>query len=167
MKTVDSCRFLDFITRKLVQSWIAMEKPREIPWTPLAKPLSESIVALISTGGIALKTDAPFDLEGERRNPWWGDSSYRVIPKTATAKDVGIYHLHIDTHFAAEDLNCLLPLERLAELEASRQIGRVAKLHYSFMGYILKPQELLERSVPAIIRGLRDDAVDVVVLVPA
>ena len=46
-KTVDSYRFLDAITRKLVESWIALEEPRTIPWTPLAKPLTDARIAEI------------------------------------------------------------------------------------------------------------------------
>ena len=166
-KTVDSYRFISGITKRMIKTWVGMEKPRPIPWTPLAKPLSDCTVALVSSAGIALKTDRPFDQEGVRQNPWWGDPSYRVLPRTATAHDVGVYHLHIDPSFALQDLNCLLPLQRLLELEEAKVIGRSALHHYSFMGYILEPKTLLEESVPAIIRHLRDDQVDVVVLVPA
>ncbi len=165
-KTVNSYRFLDPITGKLVKNWILMETPREIPWTPLSKPLTECTVAMISSGAIALRSDRPFDQEGERKNPWWGDPSYRVLPNTATERDVELYHLHINPSFAKQDLNCLFPLGRLKELEESGDIGRSAPHHYSFMGYILEPRTLLEESVPAIIEQLRGDDVDVVVLVP-
>jgi len=166
-KVVDSYRFVGGVTKRLVQLWIKLEPPREIPWTPLSKPLSDCTVALISTGGIALKTDRPFDQEGERQNPWWGDPSYRIIPQTAKTEDIRVYHQHVDPSLAERDLNCLLPLERLSELAAMGKVGRVAPSHYSFMGYLLEPQELLEKSIPAIIEHLRADAVDVVVLVPA
>ena len=165
-KQVDSYRFLDRLTKKLVQTWIGLESPREIPWTPLSRPLSESTVALVSSAGLALKTDRPFDQEGERQNPWWGDPSYRVLPRTATAEDVKLYHLHIHPRVVEEDLNTLLPLGRLMELEAGGEIGRSAANHYSFMGYILQPQTLLEDSVPAMIRHMKRDGVHVVVLVP-
>ena len=49
-KTVDSYRFIRGITKRMIRSWISMERPREIPWTPLAKPLSECTVSLISFG---------------------------------------------------------------------------------------------------------------------
>jgi D-proline reductase (dithiol) PrdB len=166
-KTVDSYRFISGITKRMIKTWIGMEKPRPIPCTPLAKPLSECTVALISSAGIALKTDRPFDQDGERQNPWWGDPSYRVLPKTATEKDVHIYHQHLDSRYAEQDLNCLFPLQRLQELEQAGEIGRVAPRHYSIMGYILRPEELLEQTVPAIIRDLREDHADVVILVPA
>jgi hypothetical protein len=169
-KKVDSYRFLDRITKKLVQSWIELETPQElraeIPWTPLDKPLEESTVALISSAGLALKTDRSFDQEGERRNPWWGDPSFRLLPRTATEKDVRLYHLHIHPRLAEQDLNTLMPLQRLLEMEEQGEIGRSAAHHYSFMGYILQPQALLEGSVPGMIQHMRRDGVDLVVLVP-
>ena len=166
-KTVDSFRFISGITKRMIKNWISMEKPRPIPWTPLAKPLSECNVALLSSAGIALKDDKPFDQEGERQNPWWGDPTYRILPKTATEKDVRLYHLHIDPSYAEQDLNCLFPLQRLQEMENSGRIGRMSERHYSIMGYILKPERLLRETVPAMIRNLKEDMADVVVLVPA
>jgi D-proline reductase (dithiol) PrdB len=165
--SVDSYRYLSGITKRMVKSWIKMEEPREIPWTPLDKPLAQSTVALISSAGIALKTDQPFDQEGERQNPWWGDPSYRILPHTATTEDVRLYHLHVDPGPAQQDLNCLFPIQRLNELAEAGEIGRAAPRHYSIMGYILQPQVLLQETTPAIIRDLRADHADVVVLVPA
>jgi D-proline reductase (dithiol) PrdB len=166
-KQVDSYRFISGLTRRMIKSWIDLEKPRPIPWTPLTKPLSQFVVALLSSAGIALKTDRPFDQEGERQNPWWGDPSYRSLPKTATEKDVRVYHLHVDPRYAEQDLNSLFPLQRLQELEQAGEIGHSAPRHYSIMGYILQPAELLEKTIPAMIRNLKEDGADVVVLVPA
>jgi D-proline reductase (dithiol) PrdB len=167
MKIVDSYRFLDGVSKRLIKSWIELESPREIPWTPLAKPLSECTVALISSGGIALRSDTPFDQEGERRNPWWGDPSYRIIPRGTRTGDIRVYHLHIDPSSAEEDMNCLLPLERLDELVQTGTVGESASSHYSYMGYLLDPKELLEKSIPAIIDGLRREKVDLALFVPA
>lgn len=166
-KTVDSFRFISGITKRMIKNWIGMEKPRPIPWTPLPKPLSECTVALLSSAGIALKDDKPFDQEGEHKNPWWGDPTYRILPKTATEKDVRLYHLHIDPSHAERDLNCLFPLQRLQEMETGGKIGRMSLRHYSIMGYILRPERLLRETVPALIRNLKEDMADVVVLVPA
>ena len=163
---VDSYRFVDFITRKVIHSWIDLEQPGEIPWTALERPLSESRIAAISSGGLALRADRPFDQEGERKNPWWGDPSFRVIPADATEGDVEIYHLHIDPSYGRQDLNCVLPLRRLASLEMSGEIGSVSPRHYSFMGYVLDASELLQESVPAMVRGLQEDQVDLALLVP-
>jgi hypothetical protein len=165
-KQIDSYRFLDRMTGKLVQTWIGLETPREIPWTPLSRPLAESTVALVSSAGLALKTDQPFDQEGEQQNPWWGDPSYRILPRTARGEDVRLYHQHIHPRLVEEDMNTLFPLQRLLELEESSEIGHSAAHHYSFMGYILQPQVLLEESTPAMILHLQRDGVNVVVLVP-
>jgi D-proline reductase (dithiol) PrdB len=166
-KIVDSYRFISGITKRMIRTWIGMEKPRPIPWTPLAKPLTQCNVALLSSAGIALKSDRPFDQEGERQNPWWGDPSYRRLPNAATEQDVRLYHLHVDSSYAEQDLNCLFPLQRLKELEQSGEIGRSAPHHFSMMGYILEPEVLLRETIPAIIRDLKEDRVDVLILVPA
>ena len=166
-KQVDSFHFLDRTVKKMVQSWIKMEEPRPIPWTPLDKPLAQSTVALISSAGLALKNDQPFDQEGERQNPWWGDPSFRMLPWDTTAEDVNLYHLHIHPQVIAGDINTLFPLERLLDLEERGEIGRSAARHYSFMGYILEPERLLTESVPQIIAHLEEDEVDLVLLVPA
>ena len=163
---VDSYRFLDGITRKLVKNWIRLEPQREIPWTSLSKPLGESTVALVSSAGLALKSDRPFDQAGEKKNPWWGDPSYRMIPRLASAEDVELYHLHIHPRLVRQDMNTIFPLQRLRELEDCGEIGRSANNHYSYMGYILQPGELLEKSVPSMIRQMKQDHVGIVVLVP-
>ena len=165
-KKVDSYRFLDRTTRTLVQNWIKMEKPRESPWTPLSKPLNECTVALVSSAGLALKTDRPFDQEGEQRNPWWGDPSYRILPRTVMEGDVKLYHLHIHPRLAEQDLNTVLPLQRLLELEEQGDIGQSALQHYSYMGYQLEPRTLLEESTPAMIRHMQAEGVDIAILVP-
>jgi len=154
------------VTRRLVKAWVEREPERESVWTPLEKPLSESTVALVSTAAVALADDLPFDQEGERRDPWWGDPSFRVIPRDATAKDLAFYHLHVDNRYAEQDPNCAFPLTRLAELEQAGEIGRSAPSHYSYMGYILDPEVLLEQSTPEMIRRMQSEQVDVVLLVP-
>src|SRR5215469_15489727 len=87
-------RFLKGMARRLIKSWISLEKPREIPWTPLGKPVNQCNFALISSAGISLATDNPFDQEIERQNPWFSDPSFRVIPRDATAEDICVYHMH-------------------------------------------------------------------------
>lgn len=166
IKQVDSYRFLDRLTRKLVQSWIGLEVPREIPWTPLSIPLEDSTVALISSAGLALKSDHPFDQESEKANPWWGDPSFRSLPRNVTGEDVNLYHLHVSSQIAEQDLNTFMPLQRLLEFETRGEIGRSAAHHYSFMGYILQPHRLLNESAPAMIRSLKQDGVNLVILIP-
>jgi hypothetical protein len=60
----------------------------EVPWTPLGKPVSASTVVLISTGGVHLHSDYPFNLNG--------DPTFRVIPKDARPADLAISHQAYD-----------------------------------------------------------------------
>ena len=166
-KTVDSYRFVSGIAKRMVRTWIKLEIPRTIPWTPLTKPLRGCKVALISSGGIALKSDKPFDQEGERQNPWWGDPSYRIIPNGTKTEDIRVYHMHINPRFGEEDINSLLPIDRLNDLVKLGEVGNSAQRHYSFMGYILDPKEFLERTIKGIIKNLKAQKVDIVVLVPS
>jgi D-proline reductase (dithiol) PrdB len=163
---IDSYRFLDFATRQVMKAWTSRQEPGEIPFTPLTKPLGECTVALVSTAGVARHDDEPFDQEGERRNPWWGDPTFRAIPLGTTEKDVKLYHLHIDPRFGESDLDVVLPMRRLTELAAEGVVGRPAPTHYSVMGYILEPEELVEKTAPAIAERMRAERVDAAALVP-
>lgn len=163
---VRSHPFIDGPTRKLVRSWIEREPAHKIPWTPLAKSLAECRVALVSSAGIARHDQPAFDQQLERRDPWWSDQSWRSIQLGTAEADVGIYHLHIDPRFGQQDLDCVLPLRRLQELCGDGIVGGVAATHYSFMGYILEPRQLLASTAPAIAAGMVKEGVDVAVLVP-
>jgi len=165
-KKVDSYRFLHGIEKRVLKRWAGLPGETQTPWTPLATPLSKCTVSLVSSAGIALKTDQPFDPEIEQRDPWFADPSYRVLPGTARTGDVQVCHLHINPAFADQDLNSVLPAERLNELAEMGEIGAAAPSHYSYMGYTLRPEWLLRESLPGIVQQLREEHVDVVVLVP-
>jgi D-proline reductase (dithiol) PrdB len=167
--TIDSYRFLDFATRQIIKAWVAREAEvrRDTPWAPLPRPLADCKVALVSTAGVARRDDVPFDQEGERRNPWWGDPSFRRIPMGTTEDEVGLHHMHIDTRFGQEDLDVVLPMRRLGELADEGLVGRAAEVHYSIMGYQLRPEVLERETAPAIAREMRDRGVGAAALVPA
>lgn len=164
---VDGFRFLDPASRRVMRAWYEREpRPPKVPWTPLEIPLSRARIALVSTAGIALVHDEPFDQEGERQNPWWGDPTYRVIPRGTKAEEVRVCHLHIDPRPIESDLDSALPLARLDELVDSGEVGSSAPRHYSIMGYILQPRELVEETAPAVTAALAADEVDLALLVP-
>lgn len=164
---IDSYRFLDFASRRIMKAWAARETAGEVPFTPLRKPLRECTVALVSTAGVARRDDRPFDQEGERRNPWWGDPSFREIPLGTTEKDVAVHHMHVDPRFAEADLDVVLPMRRLAELAEAGVVGRPAPTHYSIMGYILDATELVGTTAPALAARMRAEGVGAAALVPA
>jgi len=166
---IDSYRFLDFATRQIIKAWVEREArvQRPIPWAPLARPLARSTVALVATAGVARLDDVPFDEEGERRNPWWGDPTYRKIPLGTTEREVKLHHLHIDRRFGEQDLDVVLPMRRLAELAGEGVVGGAADTHYSIMGYQLRPEVLERETAPAIAREMKARGVDAAALVPA
>ena len=165
--SIDSYRFLDFASGQVIKAWAARQTYDSIPFTPLTKPLGACTIALVSTAGVARRDDRPFDQERERRDPWWGDPSYRVIPLGTTERDVRLYHLHIDPRFGEADLDVVLPMRRLTELAQEGLAGQPAPRHYSIMGYILEPTALVEETAPAIAEQMRFDGVDAAALVPA
>jgi D-proline reductase (dithiol) PrdB len=164
---IDSYRFLDFASRQVMKAWAARQEPGVIPFTPLAKPLGACTVALLSTAGVARHDEPPFDQEGERRDPWWGDPSFRLIPLGTTEQDVRLYHMHIDPRFGESDLDVVLPMRRLTELSREGVVGPPAATHYSVMGYILEPTEFVEKTAPAIAKRMRAERVDAAALFPA
>ena len=97
-KRVDGFRFLPPGLKAWIRSFIARgDFTGPIPWTPLAKPLRQATMGLVTSAGISLKTDPPFDMEREKREPTWGDRSFREIPRHATGEDIDVHHLHINT----------------------------------------------------------------------
>ena len=163
---MDPYRYLPFISRKVMQAWAERDQPPErVSWTPLTTPLSQCRVALISTAGIAMIGDEPFDEQAERDDPWRGDDSWRAVAATATATDVRIHHLHIDRAPIEEDLEVVLPGRGLAELAATGVIGEANHRHFSIMGYILDAAELVTATAPELGSELAADDVDLVLLV--
>lgn len=133
------------------------------PWTPFTKELKDAKVALITTGGLHLQKDRPFDLINELT----GDPTYRVIPAHTPMSDLMITHGHYDQSQTEKDLNTMLPLERLAELKQEGVIGEVAPYHYSFRGYLPDYKPLMEVYAPQVALQLQEAQVDAAVLTPA
>jgi len=116
-REVDPWRFTgSFIRRALSERIADAPEVTQIPWTPFSKPLSEARVALLSTAGISMRGDPPFDMDTERRRPTWGEPSWRALRADATADSVEVHPLHIDTGYIERDLAVALPLDPLREL---------------------------------------------------
>lgn len=163
---IDSYRFLDGAAKRTMQHWSGLRAATPTRWTPLVKPLSQCTIALVSAAALALNSDRPFDVQIERMDPWFSDPSYRVLPRDTETGEAQSFHLHINREFAKQDLNCVMPLERLAELVAIGEVGDSAPSHYSYIGYTLRPERLLKETVSSIVAQMRQENVDAVVLVP-
>lgn len=167
-REVDPFRFTGRTIGRLINERIEGEKAvEEFPWTPFETPLRSAKVALLTTAGISMIGDPPFDMEGERKRPTWGDPSWRAIRADATPVDVAINHLHIDTGYAERDLNVALPIDRLRELVDKGRVGAMADTHYSIMGFQGNdPTRVVRESAEAIAQSLRDEGVDILALAP-
>jgi D-proline reductase (dithiol) PrdB len=128
----------------------------EAPWTPLAKPIRDSRVALVSSGGFYVAGQPPFVDD---------DDSYRLIPKDVKSEDLRIYHHAYRDDDPDRDPNCVLPLDRLRELEAAGVIGELAPSAVSFVTIYSMRKEITVRA-PRIAEELRSMAVDAALLVP-
>lgn len=135
-----------------------------IPWTPFATPLAACRAALITTGGVHLRRDAPFDM----REPH-GDPTFREIPAGAATVDLRITHDYYDHRDADRDVNIVFPLERFRELVERQVLAALTARQWSFMGHIDGPlvRALETVSIPALLARLHGDRPDFVLLVPA
>lgn len=168
--TVDSFKFLP----RLIATFYKMteREPQEpIPWTPLACPITEIKLGLVTSGGLYLvDSQEPFDLEREREQPAWGDPSYRAIPATVKKRDLSVSHLHLNTEDIETDFNILLPISRMKELVNEGLVGSMANQHYSFMGYQGYPPDTnaWEKTYgPEVAEAFLNDGVHAVLLTPA
>lgn len=167
-KQVDGFRFLPPGLRAWVKSFIPDEDFKgHIPWTPMSKNLRQITLGLVTSAGISLKSDPPFDMEREKREPIWGDRSYRRIPRGITEKDINVNHLHINTNWIKQDMNVMLPLQRMEEFEKEGVIGRLAPTAYSFYGFQWQNTDFLIEAIEPISKSLKEEGADAVLLTPA
>jgi D-proline reductase (dithiol) PrdB len=129
-----------------------------IPWTAPAKSLSQSRIAVLSSSGVHLESQVPFNTVRD-------DLSWREIPSDADYGDFRVAHYSKNAR-KVQDFNTVLPVVRLKELAAEDVIGSVAPVAFTFMGRIFKRTQLQKEMTPAIVGRLHDLNVDAVLLVP-
>jgi len=133
-----------------------------VPCASLVKPISESRVGLVSSAGLVVPGDPPFeDARG-------GDFSFRTIPDDVDVQSLEDHHRSdsFDHSGVKADRNMGFPLDRLHELASAGDIGAVAPRHISLMGAITAPGRLMQQTLPEISDLLVADEVDVALLVP-
>ena len=120
-------------------------------------PLNQRRVAIITTSGIHVRGDRPFEN---------GAADYRIIPGNTPPAELVMSHtsVNFDRSGFQEDVNVVFPLARLLELEADQVVGSVSDYHYSFMG--AAPILALEPKARELAGLLKKDGVDAVLLSP-
>jgi len=113
-------------------------------------------IALVSTAGVYLKSQEPYNLES--------DESFRLFPGDFASADLAFAHEHYDHSDADQDPNVMYPIDRLRELATEGIIGGVANKHIGMMGYSMKLKQVYEETVPAIAKEINRSNADAVLL---
>jgi hypothetical protein len=166
---VDSFRFLPRSFRPLYEDPPRLPGEDTPTWAPATTRLAETRVGLLTSAGLyARETQAPFDLERERREPAWGDPSWRLLPGDLAAGDVAMAHLHLAEADILADPEIVLPAGVLRELVAEGVVGAATPEHVSVMGYQERGLSgWREETAPAIVAHLADQGAGGLVLAPA
>lgn len=133
----------------------------EPSFTPLAKPLAESKVALVTTAGVHLDDQEPFHTETVA-----GDASVRIIPDDVDLARIRFSHTHYDTSPAEADPNVVLPIDRLHEFVEEGRVGSSSPVHIGMMGFNPDPTAMADETAPHVAGLLSEAGVDVAVMVP-
>ena len=117
----------------------------------------------MTTAGVHLKSQKPFDMEDKE-----GDPTFREVPKDTPKSSLTITHKYYDHADADKDINIIFPVDRLSEMKERGEIGEVAEINYSFMGHILgrHVKTLVEETAPEVAGRLKSNNVDIVLLTP-
>jgi len=123
-------------------------------WTP-SVPANERRVSIVSTAAVHRRGDKPFS---------WLAKDFRAFHKTD--RDLVMTHVAVEFDRSAwqQDLNTIIPLDRLEEMAADGEIGSVAEEHYSFMG--AADPLTMEKSARQAAASMKQDGVNTVFLIP-
>jgi len=146
---VESSKFMEF---------------RDSPWAQLDKDVSQCRLALITTGGVHLRSQPPFNMADPA-----GDPTFREIPADASLSNLIITHNYYDHFDADKDINIVLPIERVFDLKQAGDIRGINHRHFSFMGHIMHHHidTLIKETAPQVATELKSDKVDIAILTPA
>ena len=132
--------------------------PSKTAWCPVAKPVRESRIALLSSAALRLAHQEPF-IPRE-------DLSYRRVPSDPSAGEILIDHHSGIGRVPKQDPEIVFPRTALAEMTKSGSIGSLAPYHFSFMGGVRRHQQIEQDLAPALAHDLKQAQVDLALLVP-
>jgi len=128
------------------------------PWAPVRKPLAESRIGLVASGGIYVAGQVAFHYKD--------DTSFRVVDMETPTCDLRATHFAYDLTDVRSDPNVVFPIDTLRALAAERFIGSVSRNAYAFMGGIYSSRKVRDLLAPAIAERIVRDEVDLALLVP-
>lgn len=136
--------------------WAA--EPDPPAFVPFAKPLHESRIMLIGSGGVYRHGQIAFHTKD--------DTSIRVIPTDTPTSELRTAHFAYDQADARNDPNCVFPIDRLRELADDGVIGGLTNNAYGFMGGIYSTRRMLAETAELLLEQCRAEEPDIVLLVP-
>jgi D-proline reductase (dithiol) PrdB len=128
------------------------------PWQPIRKPLAQSRVALIASGGIYRRGQVAFHSKD--------DTSFRLIPTDVHTEELRTAHFAYDQTDARKDPNVVFPIDTLRGLVQDGFIGGLTEHAFTFMGGIYSSRRVREELAPAITGRLAVERADLALLVP-
>ena len=128
--------------------------PSNHSWTQSVSA-NERRVAIVSTAAVHRRDDKPFS---------WLAKDSRTFHKTD--RDLVMTHVAVEFDISAwqQDLNTIIPINRLEEMAAEGEIGSVAEEHYSFMG--AADPVTMEKSARTVAKNMKREGVNTVFLIP-
>lgn len=126
----------------------------ETPWVSPVPP-TERRVSIVSSAAVAKRGDKPFS---------WLARDCRVLHKDE--RDLVMSHVAVEYDRTGwqQDLNTIIPLDRLDEMATDGEIGSVADEHFTFMG--AADPVSMEKSARESAERMRQDNVNTVFLIP-
>ncbi len=140
------------------------KRERPTPWAPFTKKFPEARLAIVTTAGLHVEGDPPFDIDDVR-----GDATFREIPADVDPRRLRIAHAHYPHQRFLQDHNVILPLDRLHELVAAGALGGLSPRIFSFgWGGGLTREYIDPKTGTAheVARRLQADGADFVLFVP-
>lgn len=145
----------------------------ETPWSPLKKPLSESRLALVSTGGLFVEGDDPLPNEPSQEQAipridefLRMEPTLSEIPLSVDRSRLRVRHPGYDIRGTERDHNVVFPIDRLIEAQREGLVGEIAETAYSFVG-ATSQLRLKKHAAPAWAEMLKERGIDAALLVGA
>tara|TARA_B100000953_G_scaffold265263_1_gene232843 strand:+ start:2013 stop:2510 length:498 start_codon:yes stop_codon:yes gene_type:complete len=125
---------------------------------PIRKPLAESRLGVIATGGIYKTGQVAFTYKD--------DVTYRAISSDVAEEDLRATHFAYDLTDARKDINVVFPVGALRMLQGKGIVGELAPYFFTCMGGIYSQRRVIEELAPVLVQRCLDDEIDVVLLIP-
>lgn len=135
---------------------------KRAPFQPARRALPMLNLALITSAGAYLDGTDPFDLDATG-----GDVNFREIPVEIEAQDLLYSARGYDPAAVNQDMNALIPIERLFEFESNGIIGQLNQVFWSFCGFIPDAARLNDEMLPRLVERILRYEVQAALLVPA